>query len=501
MTSIIAAAIVPALAQDPFLGEFSGQTDIGSPKFSGTCAYDSAKQVYTIAGAGLNMWFTQDQCHFVWKKLRGDFILRARAGFTGKGAADHRKTGWMVRPTLEADAPYADCAEHGSGLTSLQFRRTKGGNTEEIKLSITNADVLQFERKGTSFIFSAAHFGEPFVTAELTNFDLGDDVYAGLFVCSHAADVIEKAGFRDVRIIRPALDGFVPYRDYLGSVLEILDVQSGRLEKIHQSAQPFEAPNWTRDGSALIYNVSGRAAGWGRLCRFDLAGRQQSFLNTDPNNRNNNDHVLSFDGMMLGISDQSQEHGGQSAVFTLPAGGGTPRRITPLTPSYLHGWSPDGRFLVYTGGRSNKFDIYKIPSDGGGPEVRLTEAPGLNDGPEFTPDGKYIYFNSSRTGKMQIWRMKPDASDQEQITNDSYNNWFPHVSPDGKWIVIISFPGNINPDDHPYYQHCYLRLLPVGGGAPKVIAYIYGGQGTINVPSWSPDSRRIAFVTNTSMVE
>jgi len=501
MTSLIAAGVIPAWSQENSLGEFAGQTDIGSPKLSGSASYDAANQSYTIAGAGSNMWFTNDQCHFVWKKLKGDFILRTRVGFIGPGAVEHRKTGWMVRPNLDADAPYADCAEHGSGLTSIQFRRTRGANTEEIKLAITNADVLQFERKGTAYIFSAAHFGEPFVSAELPDLNLGDDVYAGLFVCSHDANVVEKAVFQDVRILRPAREGFVPYQDYLGSVLEILDVHSGRLEKVYESRQPLEAPNWLRDGNSLIYNLSGRASGWGRLQRFDLATKKPSPLNTDPNNRNNNDHVLSFDGTMLGISDQSPEHGGQSCIFTLPALGGTPKRITPLTPSYLHGWSPDGKFLTYTGGRSNKFDIYRIPSDGSGPEIRLTDAAGLNDGPEYTPDGKYIYFNSSRTGKMQIWRMKPDGSDQEQITNDQCNNWFPHISPDGKWMVIISFPADINPADHPYYQQCYLRILPVDGGKPRVIAYVYGGQGTINVPSWSPDSQRIAFVSNTDMSE
>ena len=180
----------------------------------------------------------------------------------------------------------------------------------------------------------------------------------------------------------------------------------------------------------------------------------------------------------------------------MPIQGGDPRQITPLTPSYLHGWSPDGKSLVFTGGRSDKFDIYRIPSDGSGPEVRLTSSPGLNDGPEYTPDGRYIYFNSSRTGKMQIWRMRPDGSGQEQVTDDEYNNWFPHISPDGQWIVIISYPPDLDPASHPYYQPCYLRLFPITGGQPKIIAYVYGGQGTINVPSWSPDSQRIAFVSN-----
>jgi TolB protein len=501
MSSLIAAGVIPAWSQENSPGEFAGQTDIGLPKLAGSASYDAVNQSYTVSGAGINMWFTNDQCHFIWNKMNGDFILRTRAEFIGKGAVEHRKIGWMVRPNLEADAPYVDCAEHGSGLTSIQFRRSKGANTEEIKLAITNADVLQLERKGSNYIFSAAHFGEPFVSAELTNSDLGGEVYAGLFICSHNADVIETAIFRDVRIIRPVKEGFVPYKDFIGSVLEILDVHSGKLQHIYESVQPFEAPNWTKDGSSLIYNVSGRAEGWGQLNQFDLGTRKPSPLNTHPNNRNNNDHVLSFDGTMLGISDQSPDHGGQSCIFTVPVQGGTPKRITPLTPSYLHGWSPDGKFLVFTGGRTNKYDIYKIPADGGAPEIRLTDAVGLNDGPEFTPDGKYIYFNSSRTGKMQIWRMKPGGADQEQITNDAYNNWFPHISPDGKWIVLISFPEDINPADHPYYQQCYLRLLPIDGGQPKVIAYVYGGQGTINVPSWSPDSQRIAFVSNSDLAK
>ena len=475
MSSLIATGVVPALSQENPLGEFEDQTDIGSPKLPGSASYAAANHDYTVSGAGTNMWFTSDQCHFVWKKMKGDFILRTRIKFIGKGAVEHRKVGWMVRQNLEADGPYADTAKHGSGLTSLQFRRAKGTNTEEIILSITNADFLQLERKGNTYTFSAAHSGQPFISAELPDLNLGEDVYAGLFVCSHSGDVIEKAIFRDVRMIRPVKAGFVPYRDYIGSVLEILDVHSGKLEKIYASARPFEAPNWTTDGRALIYNLSGRAEGWGRLNRFDLATRKPSPLNTDPANQNNNDHVLSFDGTMLGVSDQSPGHGGQSRIFTLPVQGGTPKQITPLTPSYLHGWSPDGKFLVYTGGRTNKFDIYKIPSDGSGPEIRLTDSEGLNDGPEYTPDGKYIYFNSSRTGKMQIWRMKPDGTDQEQVTNDGYNNWFPHISPDGKWIVIISFPEDINPTDHPYYKQCYLRLLPIESGTPKVIAYIYGG--------------------------
>jgi len=497
MCAFLSSAITPARCQDASLGDFESHGDVGSPSLAGSAAYDPASQQYTLKGAGTNMWFTTDQFHFLWRKTKGDFILRARVEFTGKGAIPHRKVGWMVRPSLETGAPYADCAAHGNGLACLQFRRAVGSNTEEMALAVSNADVIQFERKGNNYIFSAARYGEPFSGAQLTNFDLGDEVYAGLYICSHTADAVEEAIFRDVRIIRPAPEGFVPYQDYIGSVMEILDVQSGKLEQIYKSDQPFEAPNWTHDGQALIYNSSGRAADWGRLCRLDLATRTPSILNTEPCLRNNNDHVLSFDGTMLGISDQSTDHGGDSRVFTVPVQGGKPRMITSLTPSYLHGWSPDGRFLVYTGGRNGKFDIYKMPADGGATEARLTDAPGLNDGPEYTPDGRHIYFNSSRGGTMQLWRMKPDGQDQEQVTNDEFNNWFPHISPDGKWIAFLSYAKDVKPEDHPYYKQIYLRLLPIQGGKPKVIAYVYGGQGTMNVPSWSPDSARIAFVSNT----
>ena len=131
-----------------------------------------------------------------------------------------------------------------------------------------------------------------------------------------------------------------------------------------------------------------------------------------------------------------------------------------------------------------------------GADTTAGNAPGLNDGPEYAPDGAHIYFNSSRTRRMQIWRMKPDGSGQEQLTDDEFNNWFPHVSPDGKWIAFISFPKEVSPEDHPYYKHVYLRLMPADGGEAKIIAYVYGGQGTMNVPSWSPDSRKVAFVSN-----
>jgi len=508
ISALCALNATKVAAWEDALGPFDGHGDVGAPKIAGAASYDAASQEFRLDAGGVNMWSTRDEFQFVWKKLKGDFIVRTRVEFIGPGIDPHRKLGWIARPGLDPDAPYVDAVEHGERkLTSLQFRRTKGAITEQIVLPITAADVLQLERRGNTYIFSAARFGEPFVSAEIKDFDLGEELFVGLFLCSHNPAVMEHATFRDVRIIKPVKPGFTPYRDFIGSTLETLDVFTGRLQALYSSEEPFEAPNWSHDGASLIYNVSGRAPGWGVLRRFDLATRTPQPFDTDFATRNNNDHVLSFDGKMLGISHQGPETNNRSAVYVLPATGGKPRQVTPLTPSYFHGWSPDGKWLVYAGGRKDpkgptgpdKYDIYKISIDGGD-EIKLGASAGRSDGPEFSPDGKYIYFNSTRSGGlMQIFRMKADGTDPEQVTNDEFNNWFPHISPDGKWIAFISFPKEIPAEDHPYYQHCTLRLMPIEGGPAKIIAYVYGGQGTINVPSWSPDSRRIAFVSNSGM--
>jgi len=492
------------LGQPSPIGQFEGSADIGGPKIAGTTAYNPVSQTYALSAAGTNMWAASDEFQFAWRRITGDFILQARIAFVGAGVDPHRKAGLIIRSTMEGDSPYADAIIHGDGLTSLQFRRTKGAITEQIESPAKGSDVVQIERRGSTYIMSVATFGQPFTTSQVADLALGDEVFVGLALCSHNAAVVERAVFSNVRIIRPAAENFRPYRDYIGSVLEVLDVTTGHRQTLWTSQQPFEAPNWTRDG-ALIVNTSGADAAWrGRLLRFDLATRQSTAIDTGERIRNNNDHVLSPDGTMLAISDQSLQGVG-STIYTVPVTGGTPKRITTLAPSYMHSWSPDAKWLIYTGGRTpvqgqpQNLDIYRIAADGSGQETRLTTAAGVDDGPEYTPDGKYIYFNSARSGLMQIWRMAPDGSNQEPVTTDDLNNWFPHFSPDGQWIMMISFPKDIDPADHPYYKRVYLRVMPVAGGAPKVVGYVYGGQGTINVPSWSPDGRMVALVSNSGV--
>lgn len=470
---------------------FDHYVNIGNPKIQGSSTYNAGDQTYTLSGAGKNIWGTADAFYFLCKQIKGDFIISATVHFIGQGIEPHRKIGIMARNDLTAGSVYADACVHGDGLSALQYRQVADDTTAELTVSSFSPVNIALERDGNMFTFSAATPGENYksVSREL---NLQNEVYAGIFICSHNETVLEKAIFSNVRIIIPAEKNFVPYHDYIGSHIEIMDVQSGLRKIIHSAPNSLQAPNWTKDGQHLIYNADGL------MYTYNLQTSLVTPLPTGTAIHNNNDHVLSFDGKWLAISNHV---GAQSVstIFTLPVSGSNSlQQITSIDSghSYLHGWSPDGRNLVFTGQRKGIFNIYKIDLQTK-KEIQLTHTSTLDDGPEYTPDGKWIYFNSVRTGTMQIWRMLADGSLQEQITFDEYNNWFPHISPDGKWIVYIAFPKDINPADHPFYKKVYIKLMPTSVGAPKTIAYVYGGQGTMNVPSWSPDSQRIAFVSNT----
>lgn len=490
-------------AEEAPVGVFSHHGDVGAPALAGATTYDPEAQAYHLSAAGTNLWGGRDEFQFAWRRLEGNFILRARVAFVGAGVDPHRKLGWMVRAELDAGSTYADACLHGDGLTSLQYRATKDGETAQIELENRRdgslPEVLQFERRGRKFIFSAARFGEPLRAVEWAESDLPDAVHVGLFLCSHDAAVVERAVFREVRIIRPAAPDFRPYQDYLGATLEILDVASGASRVRLTSEEPFEAPNWTRDGERLIVNVSGSGPARGTLRAVEVATGRSERLATGAVVRNNNDHVLSFDGARLGLSSHVGP-AGISTLFVMPAtGSDAPEQVTEPAwgHSFLHGWSPDGGALVYTAQRGGHYNIHRIDL-ATRRETRLTELATLDDGPEFSPDGRWIYFNSARTGRMQIWRMRPDGAGQEQVFSDGWQNWFPHVSPDGRWLTVLSYAADeVGAEEHPYYRHVLVRLVPTdGSAAPRVIAYVYGGQGTINVPSWSPDGRRIAFVSN-----
>jgi TolB protein len=274
------------------------------------------------------------------------------------------------------------------------------------------------------------------------------------------------------------------------STLEVVNIENGKRQVILQKNIHFEAPNWSRDGNYFIINSQGK------LYKTDSTSKKLVLINTGFATRCNNDHGISPDGKLLVISNSIEESPGNfaSAIFVLPIEGGTPTQITRNTPSYWHGWSPDGKTLAFVGRRNGEYDIYTIPVTGG-EETRLTYSEGLDDGPDYSPDGNYIYYNSFQTGRMEIWRIYPDGNSPEQLTDDKYANWFPHPSPDGKYIVYISYIED-QKEGHPFGKDVKLRLMNLQ--TMEVIdltEVFFGGQGTINVPSWSPDSKYVAFVS------
>lgn len=492
-----------SIAQKIPTGIFEQAADVGNPKNSGATSYDEGTQSYHLKGSGYNIWFNRDEFQFASRKIKGDFVLTANFAFKGDGFDPHRKIGWMIRASMDDDAAHASAVLHGDGLTVLQWRVLRGAfmrdPQDEIFAPKKFYSILQLERKGKTITMRGAHPGEPLqVIGTTKDVILPDEVFAGLYLCSHNAEKTEEATVWNVRIDKPVEDSYNPDRQgFIGCRMEIMSIEDGKRKVIHESKGRFEAPNWMPDGKKLLFNQDGS------LFTIPITGGELQKINTGNANRNNNDHGISFDGKMLAISSHRDGlPGGGSTIYVLPLAGGTPKLVTEKTPSYWHGWAPNGKEVVYVAQRDGKvYDIYKTNINGG-PEIQLTQNKGTHvDGPEYSPDGKYIYYNGNQSGTMQIWRMKPDGSAKEQLTFDEYNDWFPHISPDGKWIVFISFPKEIPVDSHPSYKQVMLRLMPVSGGAPKVIAYLYGGQGTMNVPNWSPDSKYIAFVSNSMKAE
>ena len=435
-------------------GLFESHIDVGSVLHPGTLQYDPAQGTYTVGGSGENMWSTADAFHFVWKKVTGDASLAADVWFLSKGGNEHRKAVLMVRQSLEADSAYADVALHGNGLTALQYRDEKGAatheiQTQEIQPHITGPQRFRIEKRGNFvYLFLGDGGKELHYSGASMQVPLQGTYYVGIGVCSHDKDVVEKAVFTNVDL---AADLAPAAKTMLYSTLERVTIASTVRHVVYVAPERFEAPNWTHDGTSFLFNRNGS------IYRLPVSGGEPALIDTGFANRCNNDHGISPDQTSLAISDQSQGDN-QSIVYIVPIEGGMPRRITQKSPSYWHGWSPDG---------------------------------------------KYIYFNSERTGHMQIWRMLADGSEQEQVPVDDWNNWFPHISPDGAWMVFLSYEPDVK--GHPENKNVMLRMMSlsnekvsdgkVNGEKISVLAKLFGGQGTINVPSWSPDSNAVAFVS------
>jgi TolB protein len=497
----LAGPVHSAVQAAPWPALFEHSGDIGATAIPGKTVTRPPSTTWRLTGSGANIWGEADAFHYAWTERSGDLHIAADVAFEGKGVDPHRKAGVMIRQNRTPGSPYADVMVHGDGLIAMQYREAQDGPTRQIisDRKAVNARI-RLEREGDYVLFSVAEPGKPFRHAG-GNFRIPFQApyMVGLAVSSHNNAVSETAVFSNVDLYVPKLS-YIPDTGYPAKVestlevMEVGDVQSRRV--VRHFDGKIEAPNWTRDGRSLIYNADGR------LWSIPVEGGDPAQIDTGRHVKNNNDHGISPDGTQLVISDQS-EPDDYSRIYTLPIGGSdTPvlRVGHPDARSYWHGWSPDGKSLayVYVHATNGKAELWARDIVTGRDRV-LVGGPGAgaNDGPEWSPDGRYLWFNSTRSGAMQIWRASADGSNPVQMTHDAnFRDWFPHISPDGKWVAFISFGLDIALGDHPPNRDVVLRIMPADGSAPpRVLTRLFGGQGTINVPSWSPDSKQIAFVS------
>jgi TolB protein len=482
------------------LGLFTDHVDIGTVLHAGSAAFDPAQDIYMVTGSGDNTWFKSDDLQYVSKKVdEPDVTLSSEIRFPETGGNAHRKAMLMIRQSLDSDSPYVDIARHGDGLTSLQYRDEKGGVTREVELAISGPPSLRLIKHGDFFyVLYAGADGQWHFSGASMKLPMKNGFYVGLGICSHDKDTSETAVFSHVHL---TTGGGAAASDegVLNSTLETVPITSTDRRVVYTAAGHFEAPNWLRDNSGFLINQGGhlqrvetRPAGGepGAGPRMSWNERPPVELGSSPATKLNNDHGLSPDGQRIAFSDSTKAGG--SRVYTIPVSGGKPQKITVDAPSYWHGWSPDGKTLAFTGERDGQFDIYTVAT-AGGPPKQLTKGAGFNDGPDYSADGTWIYFNSTRSGHMQIWRMHTDGSGEEQVTHDATEDWFAHPSPDGKSIVFLAYPAGTA--GHPGSKDVTLQVMPATGSEPHLLAKLWGGQGTINVPSWSPDSTKVAFVS------
>jgi len=394
------------------IGEFEKAVDVGNPKIKGTSHYNEETQTYILEGGGSNIWFNHDEFHFLYKKISGDFILTAHFELMGNEEGnDHRKTGWMIRETIDDDAVSINSCLHGDGLAVLQWRLMRGAYMRDPEDEIFfpkqyfGESIIQLERIGKTITMRMAHPGEPFEEMEtLTMPNLNEKVLIGPYVLAHDPDDIQKAKIWNVRISRPVSPNWHPnplvkttsHKGFpRGSRVETVNIETQKRTIVHTSDHELNAPFFSQDGT-LIYFLD----------------HQKTFC--IPLDKNVSKPI--FTSNANGIGKKNKLHG-------------------------------------------------------------------------------FIYFSQGKTSTNQIWRKKSNGTKSTQMTFDLEHSRFPHISPDGKWVAFLSFPHDSNPNEAVRFQRVSLNIMPSKGGAPKTIAHFYGGKGSFENYTWSPDSKSLVFVS------
>lgn len=509
---LCAAANIPLRAQETLPPAWK-QQDIGTAQVGQSAqiagAAKHAAGVFTLQGT-MDLWGPADGFHFVSQPVQGDFTLVARVvSMDNPGKVGHAKASLTLRESLDAGSRcITQCITFNDG-TQFTYREATDGKTVRVLPTAVAPSVpkakypcwLKLVRRGNEFIGYESIDGETWWLTATTKVDLKAEAFIGLTSSSHTKNSLATSVFDHVKLTKasaPAGGGpAAPKKSAQKRTAKLTTIAIDGSEKrvIHETTAGLEAPNWSPDGKWLVCN------GGGSLWRIAADGRgQPEQIPTGDVKNANNDHVLSPDGKTIYFSAGAH-------IYAVPFAGGPPRRVSnEQAPErqfkyYLHGVSPDEKTLAYVGAEAaggdafGRLDLYTIPA-AGGPDTRLTNTPAPDDGPEYSPDGKWIYFNSELNAKIpghaQCYRMRPDGTGIEQLTHDERVNWFPHISPDGKWIVYISFPpGTLK---HPPNKDVILRRMRPDGREQADIIAFNGGQGTINVNSWSPDSRHFAYV-------
>jgi TolB protein len=483
------------------LGVFRGESDVGRPSVLGAGAlrYEPRSRRYVVRGGGANMWGTEDHFHYVWIKLSGDVALEASVRFTGTAPATgqpdpHRKACLVIRQSLDADAPYADAATHGDGLTSLQWRDAKGGATHEVQSSVVAPERLRVEKRGDYVSMYVANGRGPLRPAGgAARVPFTGDFYVGLAVSAHDTTRLETATFSNVSLVRLA-----PATGTTATVntVETISLRSKDRRAVAVVTQPGPIGEafWYPDTTRTVY-FRGALDRLFRV-RVDYPGQP-----TKPD-RLATPQPVKF--VMSGcatcaVADTGRRwsvveapyraDGVQSATLTVERATGTAGNdaLMPVLSS-LARWSPDGAALVYANERDGQLYLVRVTSRD---PIHVTTR-GRNAHPEFSADGQWIYFDSDRSGRRQLWRVRLDGGAPEQLTAGELESVQPHLSPDGRTVAFLSFEPGATPRG---LRNARLRLLSLATGGVDELAQLLGGDGTLDAYPWAPNGQYLVFVS------